>query len=51
MQLQVQAEATPECFAGHGKHMTSGQAAHFHSLDAFLAFIARVLAQGPPPQE
>ena len=50
VQLQAQAEATPERFAGRVEHVVSGQATHFHALDAFLAFIARVLAQGVPPQ-
>ncbi|MCI0547469.1 MAG: hypothetical protein L0027_09305 [Candidatus Rokubacteria bacterium] len=48
MQLQAQADATPERFAGRVEHVVSGQATHFHSLDAFVAFIARVLAHVPP---
>ena len=50
VQLQAQADATPERFAGRVEHVISGQAVHFHSLDECLAFIARVLAHLPPPQ-
>ncbi len=48
VQLRAQADATPDRFAGRVEHVVSGQAIHFHSLDAFLGFIARMLAQGAP---
>lgn len=51
VQLQAQAEVTPERFAGRVEHVTSGQATHFHSLDECLAFIAGVLAHVAPRQE
>lgn len=37
---------------GRVEHVVSGQAAHFESLDALLAFLTRVLRevqQAPPP--
>lgn len=53
VQLQARAEATPERFAGRVEHVASGLATHFHSLDGFVAFVARVLGDAParPEQE
>ena len=40
---------------GRVEHVASGQAAHFHSLDELLTFLARVLTDSPrrtePPEE
>ena len=33
----------PAAWEGRVEHVVSGQAAHFHSLEELLAFIARVL--------
>ena len=45
----VQFSAETQVEAGHlvgrVEHVVSGQAAHFHSLEAFLAFLARLLKQ------
>jgi hypothetical protein len=37
--------------AGRVEHVVSGQAAHFHTLDELLAFMARVLATLDTAQE
>ena len=45
VQLSAQAAATPEGFRGRVEHVASGQATHFHTVAACLAFMARVLRE------
>jgi hypothetical protein len=45
--VQFSAETQVEAgrLVGRVEHVVSGQAAHFHSLEALLAFLARLLKQ------
>lgn len=45
VQVAAQASRAPEGFRGRVEHVASGQATHFHSVQEFLAFIARVLRE------
>jgi hypothetical protein len=47
--VQFSAETTIEGgrMAGRVEHVVSRQASAFHSLEALLAFLARVLQEGP----
>ena len=45
VQLSAQAVGTPEGFRGRVEHVASGQATHFHTIEACLAFMARVLRE------
>ena len=44
VQLHATAAVAQEQLTGRVEHVVSGQAAHFHTLDELLAFMARVLA-------
>ena len=44
VQLRENTDVERGHWAGRVEHVTSGQAAHFQSLDELLAFVARVLA-------
>lgn len=44
VQLHAMAAVTQGQLTGRVEHVLSGQAAHFHTLDELLAFMARVLA-------
>jgi len=44
VQLHATAAVAPGHLEGRVEHVLSGQAAHFHTLDELLAFMARVLA-------
>ena len=44
VQLHATAVVTEGQLSGRAEHVLSGQAAHFHTLDELLAFMARVLA-------
>lgn len=44
VQLHATAVAAHGQLTGRVEHVLSGQAAHFHTLDELLAFMARVLA-------
>jgi hypothetical protein len=44
VQLYATAAVAQGQLAGRVEHVVSGQAAHFHTLDELLAFMARVLA-------
>lgn len=44
VQLREQADVEKGQWAGRVEHLTSGQAAHFQSVDELLAFVVRVLA-------
>lgn len=48
VQLREGTLLTPEAMQGRVEHITSGQATHFASLAALLAFMAQVLT--PPPK-
>jgi hypothetical protein len=43
VQISTDAEVAAGCVAGRVEHVVSGQATHFPSLEALLAFIAHVL--------
>ena len=43
VQLHATAAVAQGQLAGRVEHVVSGQAAHFHTLDELLAFMARVL--------
>ena len=45
VQLLATTEVAPDRLAGRVEHVVSGHAAHFSSLEALLAFMARVLQQ------
>ena len=45
VQFREHADVARGQWAGRVEHVTSGQAAHFQSLEELLTFIARVLAQ------
>ena len=47
-QLLATAAVAPGGLEGRVEHVVSGQAAHFHSLEDLLAFMARVLHQRRP---
>jgi hypothetical protein len=53
VQFRIATDQTPGDFAGRVEHMTSGQAARFSSAEELLAFLVRVLTQGPaePPHK
>lgn len=44
VQLHTLADVTQGRVMGRVEHVVSGQAAHFHTLEELLAFMARVLA-------
>ena len=44
VQLHATAVVAQGQLTGRVEHVLSGQAAHFHTVDELLAFIARVLA-------
>jgi len=48
VQFREHADVERGQWEGRIEHVTSGQAAHFQSLEELLAFIARVLAQSTP---
>jgi hypothetical protein len=50
VQLHATAVLAERQLAGRVEHVLSGQAAHFHTLDELLAFMARVLGavEGTP---
>jgi hypothetical protein len=51
VQLRENAEVAHGHWTGRVEHVTSGQAAHFQSLEQLLAFVVRVLApvaKSPP---
>jgi len=45
VQLREHADVARGQWVGRVEHVTSGQAAHFQSLEELLAFMERVLAQ------
>ena len=51
VQLHATAAVAHGQLTGRVEHVLSGQAAHFHSMDELLAFIARVLVavENTPP--
>ena len=51
VQLHATAAVAQGQLSGRVEHVLSGQAAHFHTLDELLAFIARVLTQFPVKPE
>ena len=48
VQLREHADVEQGQWVGRVEHVTSGQAAHFQSLEELLAFIAQVLAPSTP---
>ena len=48
VQVHAAAEVAQGHLAGRVEHVVSGQATHFASLEALLAFMARVLTTLPP---
>ena len=48
VQVHAAAEVAQGDLAGRVEHVVSGQATHFASLEALLAFMARVLTTLPP---
>ena len=50
VQVHAEAEVAQGRLAGRVEHVVSGQATHFTSLEALLAFMARVLTtvRAPP---
>jgi hypothetical protein len=53
VQLRERTDVERGQWAGRVEHVTSGQAAHFESVEELLAFIVRILASGArdPPNE
>jgi hypothetical protein len=53
VQFHVGTDAAQGRFMGRVEHVMSGQAAHFQTLEEFLAFTARVLTslRTKPPEE
>jgi hypothetical protein len=54
VQFRAETDVAAGRLAGRVEHVVSGQVTVFHTLDALLAFIARVLAErgaGPPEVE
>jgi hypothetical protein len=53
IQFRPEADVKQGRFEGRVEHVASGQAAHFHSLDELLAFLARVLTDvhAEPPEK
>jgi hypothetical protein len=53
VQFHVGTDAAQDRFMGRVEHVMSGQAAHFQTLEEFLAFTARVLTslRTKPPEE
>jgi hypothetical protein len=49
VQFRAQPSETPMTWAGRVEHVVSGQMTHFHTLEVLLAFMCRVLTDGPPP--
>jgi len=47
LQVHAKAEVAQGCLAGRVEHVVSGQATQFTSLEALLAFLARVLTTLP----
>jgi hypothetical protein len=45
VQLSAETQVEAGHLVGRVEHVVSGQAAHFHSLEALLAFLARLLKQ------
>jgi len=53
IQFRPETDVKQGRFEGRVEHVASGQAAHFHSLDELLAFLARVLTdlRTEPPEK
>jgi len=51
IQLRSETDVKQGRFEGRVEHVASGQAAHFHSLDDLLAFLAQVLTESPQQTE
>ena len=49
VQFRTQPPGTPMAWEGRVEHVVSGQVTHVHTLEALLAFMRRVLTDGPPP--
>jgi hypothetical protein len=49
VQFRAQPPETPMAWAGRVEHVVSGQVTHFHTPEALLAFMGRVLTDGPLP--
>jgi hypothetical protein len=51
VQLHAMSAVAHDQLTGRVEHVLSGQAAHFHTVDELLAFIARVLTtlENTPP--
>ena len=45
VQFRDETDVEAGCFVGRVEHVVSGNATHFSSLQALLAFIGRVLAE------
>jgi hypothetical protein len=49
VQFRAQPPETPMAWEGRVEHVVSGQVTHFHTLEALLAFMRRVLTDEEPP--
>jgi len=48
VQFRAQPSETPMAWEGRVEHVASGQVTHFHTLEALLTFMCRVLTDRPP---